>query len=254
MQNLAAQNEQGGQGRSGSAADPGRGRKAAERAYDAIKTAILAREFEPGFHLTEALLAKRLGISRTPVREAFRRLGAEGWLQILPDQGVRVMGWSPRDIDELFEVRALLESHIARRAAQHITAAQIKRLRSLTQRMEATLDIDDGAALDERAAANSAFHMLLTEAAGNSRLQDILRVMLEIAAVRRSFQSYTDEEARRSLNHHFELIAALEAGNGDWAEAVMRSHILAARNAVIRSHRQRPAGDHGADPDGASVD
>lgn len=210
------------------------GRNAVDLAYNEIKAAIFSHEFSAGSHLTEAMLTQRLGISRTPIREAFRRLGAEGWLEILPDQGVRVSEWSHRDIDEVFEIRVLLESHIARRAATRVQPDDIKRLREYTQQMEATQGLSPDDALEKRSAANNAFHSLLVQAAGNSRLHKVLQVMIEIPVVRRTFKSYTSEESDRSIAHHYEIISALEAGDGEWAAATMRSHILAGRHAVAR--------------------
>jgi len=208
--------------------------KAVEHAYDSIKAAILSREFQPGSHLGEAALAQRLGISRTPIREAFRRLGAEGWLEILPDLGVRVTEWSARDVDEVFEARMLLESHIARRAAERVTPEQIATLRRHAEHMESLLDEPVDAIVEERSAANNAFHDLLVQAAGSSRLQRILRLMVEIPVVKWTFKGYSADETRRSVAHHFEIIAALEARDGEWAASTMRSHILSARNAVLR--------------------
>lgn len=213
---------------------PRPGRKAVDLAYNEIKAAIFSHEFSAGSHLTEAMLTQRLGISRTPIREAFRRLGAEGLLEILPDQGVRVSEWSHRDLDEVFEIRVLLESHIARRAAACIHPDDIQRLREYTQQMEAAKDLSEADALEKRSAANNAFHSLLVQAAGNSHLHRVLQVMIEIPVVRRTFKSYTPEESQRSIAHHYEIISALEAGDGDWAAATMRSHILAGRHAVAR--------------------
>lgn len=215
-----------------------------ERAYDGIKAAIFAQEFAPGSHLTEVMLTQRLGISRTPIREAFRRLGAEGWLEILPDQGVRVSAWSLRDIDEVFEIRVLLESYIASRAATRIQPDDIEKLRFYTQQMESQQNLPLDAMLEQRSAANSAFHNLLVEAAGNNRLHRILQVMIEIPVVKRTFKSYTAEESQRSVAHHYEIIAALEAGDGDWAAAIMRSHILAGRHAVARQHNTASTPTH----------
>lgn len=216
------------------------GRNAVELAYESIKAAIFNHEFEAGCHLTEAMLTQRLGISRTPIREAFRRLGAEGWLEILPDQGVRVTEWSHRDIDEIFEIRVLLESYIAQQAAERITPENIELLRHYTQQMESLHNMDNlpnDIILEKRSAANNAFHSQLVQAAGNSRLHRILQVMIEIPVVKRTFQSYTPEETQRSVTHHYEIIAALEARDGEWAASVMRSHILAGRHAVARHQR-----------------
>lgn len=98
--------------------------------------------------------------------------------------------------------------------------------------------------LEQRSAANSAFHNLLVEAAGNSRLHRILQVMIEIPVVKRTFQSYTSEESQRSVAHHYEIIAALEAGDSDWAAAIMRSHILAGRHAVAREYTTASSSTH----------
>lgn len=210
--------------------------KAADRAYDDIKSAILTQEFAPGSHLTEVMLTERLGFSRTPVREAFRRLGAEGWLELLPHQGARVSTWSHHDIQEIFEIRVLLETHIARRAATRISAEDIERLRVCNQKIEYALTQQSADALEQRLAANSEFHNLLVQASGNSRLHRILQVMIEVPVVKRTFESYTSEESQRSVAHHYEIIAALEARDGDWAAATMRSHILSGWHALTRQH------------------
>lgn len=210
------------------------GSTAATRAYDGIKSAIVMGEFEPGSRLTEVMLTQKLGVSRTPIREAFRRLDAEGWLKILPDQGVRVSVWSDCDIDEIFEVRMLLESYVARRAAHRISPDDIERLRRYTQDMEAVQNLQHEGALEQRLTANSAFHTLLVQVAGNSRLQRILQTMIEVPVVARTLKSYSLEQSQRSVAHHYEIISALEAGDGDWAAAIMRSHILSGRYALIR--------------------
>lgn len=212
------------------------GGPAADRAYDEIKSAILSQEFSAGMHLTEVMMANRLGISRTPVREAFRRLDAEGWLEILPHQGVRVSSWSHRDIEEIFEMRVLLEAYIAKRAAARIQKEDIQRLKAHNRKMEALLTQHSAEALDQRLAANSEFHNVLIQVAGNSRLRRLLPAMIEIPVVKRTFESYTPEENRRSVAHHYEIIAALEAGDGDWAEAIMRSHILSGLHALSRQN------------------
>lgn len=213
------------------------GNTAVERAYEGIRSAIVMQEFEPGSHLTEVMLTQKLGVSRTPIREAFRRLGAEGWLEILPDQGVRVSEWSDSDIDEIFEIRMLLETYVARRAASRISAADIELLRTYNQKMDALQNQRHDDAFEQRLAANSAFHSLLVRVAGNSRLRRILQVMIEVPVVSRTFTSYTPEESQRSVAHHYEIIAALEAGDGDWAASVMRSHILAARYTLLRQRQ-----------------
>lgn len=212
----------------------GRSRSAVNRAYDGLKTAIVAGDVVAGQHLREEVWAKQLHTSRTPIREAFRRLGAEGWLEIKPDQGVRVAQWSASDIDEVFEIRALIESHATRRAATRVTPDQLRELRKLATHM-AELDvrpIDDIVA--ERTRINKEFHDLIAQAAASGRLQRILRMMVELPFVKWTFNHYTARETARSAAHHFEIIAALEARDPEWAASTMCSHILSARRAMLR--------------------
>lgn len=207
--------------------------KAVDHAYHSIKKAIAAKEVLPGQHLGEEAWARRLDISRTPLREAFRRLGAEGWLEITPDLGVRVSQWSASDVDEIFEIRALIESHVVRRAATRVTAKQISALQVLATRMAELNASPIDEIVDERANANNEFHDLLVQAANSGRLQHILRLMVELPFVKWTIGRYTPEESARSSAHHFEMIAALKAGDPEWAASIMRSHILSARNAML---------------------
>lgn len=209
------------------------GYSAVGKAYSEIKKAIFTNEFAPGDRITEAMLTQRLGISRTPVREAFRRLGAEGWLELMPDQGVKVSEWTYDDIDEIFEIRAILEPYVARRAAALISASDIQLLRTYTEQMQAANQLPHADMIKQMTDANSAFHNLLIKAAGNSRLLRILSVMMEIQVAKRTFKSYSVAQSQRSIAHHYEIITALEARDGEWAAAAMRSHILAGKRAII---------------------
>ncbi|MBU2091229.1 MAG: GntR family transcriptional regulator [Alphaproteobacteria bacterium] len=217
---------------------PAKGARAVEQAYDFLKNAILSGEFTARMHLREGAIATQLGLSRTPVREAFRRLGAEGWLEITPNAGAKVAEWSPRDIEEVFEVRMLIESRVAGRAAQRATEAQIERLRALAEQMSVMAECPVDKVLDERSAVNAQFHDLLVEAAGSQRLKRLLDLVVEIPMVKWVFGSYQPAEVRRSAAHHHEIVAAVEAHDAEWASAAMKSHILSAHHAVMRRLRE----------------
>ncbi|MFN3460765.1 MAG: GntR family transcriptional regulator [Oceanibaculum sp.] len=214
---------------------------AVQQAYDYLKNAILSGAFSARMHLREGAIATQLGLSRTPVREAFRRLGAEGWLEITPNAGVKVAEWSPRDIEEVFEVRMLIESRVAGRAALRATDAQIDRLRVLAEQMSAMAERPVGEVLEERSAVNAEFHELLVEAAGSQRLKRLLDLVVEIPMVKWVFGSYQPAEIQRSAAHHHEIVAAMEAHDPEWASAAMKSHILSAHHAVMRRLRHSDA-------------
>src|SRR5919202_6686418 len=106
-----------------------------EKVYDHLKQAILAGEIQPGERLLETRLAKSLGVSRIPVREAIRKLEREGLIVAFPRRGVYASSLSPRDVDEVYAVRAVLEGLAARLAAEHRTEEQLGRLDTIVAEM-----------------------------------------------------------------------------------------------------------------------
>ena len=109
----------------------------ADRVYDTLRQGILDGTYAQGARLGEADLADALGVSRTPVREALRRLGSEGLLATLPNKGARVRTWTAGELGDIFDLRALLEGHAAARAATRVTDADISAMNDLVTRMEA---------------------------------------------------------------------------------------------------------------------
>jgi DNA-binding GntR family transcriptional regulator len=218
--------------------------QAADRAYGALRAGILAGRYGFGERLGEIEIAAELGLSRTPVREALRRLGSEGLVEVLPNRGCRVRIWTAQDLDETYELRALLEGLAARRAAARMTAATVVELDELATRM---LTADPGrgrrpaADFDELAALNGRFHALITTTAGSAQLASTLAPLVQLPLVMRTYHRYTPAALARSHAHHRELVDALRAGDGGWAESVMRSHVLAARAVLLDSHREHAA-------------
>lgn len=212
---------------------------AAETAYVQIKDQIIQGTLQAGARLPESDLAASLGISRTPVREALRRLAVEGFVEFFSNRGAQVTVYTDRDIDEVFELRTALEGLAARLAATRVTPLLIRRLRELADVMDTVPMTDEG--LDRMTAANNEFHRLVVEASGNKRLAETRAHLVIIPIVRRTFHSYTKEELDRSRLNHRELIDALETGNAQWAESVAMTHILAAQ-ASMRDWQSRRAG------------
>lgn len=217
--------------------------QATERAYTQIRSGLLGGVFAPGERLREEDLAQRTGVSRTPVREALRRLALEGFVDLQPGRGVQVVSWSDQDLDEIFSVRALLEGYGAAQAAQRATPEQVEALTVLCDRMDAVAEttyaadkgdegpIDDDlrAAYQEIAELNNEFHQTVLTAAGNAHLRSLMGGLISMPLVQRTFMRYSGERLARSMSHHRELVDAFRAGDASWASSVMTAHVRSAR-------------------------
>ncbi|WP_312179758.1 GntR family transcriptional regulator [Arthrobacter sp.] len=207
-----------------------------DSAYARLRTLITSGALGPGTRLREAALAERLGVSRTPVREALNRLAAEGLVEISRNKGAQVVSFSPEDVAGLYDVRAGFEPHAALLAVPRLSRDDVERLAELNSQME---DAAAAGNLQALGALNSEFHGIFVDRCGNRHFAIALQTLMRPAVVAHTFGKYSPEALRRSMLHHAELVAAARAGDGEWAEAVMRTHILAARNAASA----RNAGD-----------
>ncbi|MCM8731625.1 GntR family transcriptional regulator [Hephaestia sp. GCM10023244] len=213
--------------------------KAVDSAYRAIREGILAGTFAQGSHITARQLAEATGLSRTPVREAMRQLDAEGLISLIPNRGAFVASWTENEIEQIYELRVLLESFAAQVAAQRIDDSQRAELQALSDEMNA-LVAQHPVNVEAIAAVNDRFHKGVLEACGNPRLRDLLGAITEVPLQLSTFRLYSIEELRRSAAQHAELVAALTVGDPDWARSVMTAHIRSARHTLLHSAPQVP--------------
>ncbi|MEI6457571.1 MAG: GntR family transcriptional regulator [Pseudomonadota bacterium] len=208
--------------------------RAVEKAYRAVKGGIFAGRYPPGSRITEQDAVEASGVSRTPAREALRRLHAEGLVDLTPNQGAVVIEWSAADSDEIFDLRALLESYGAARAAQVATNEQLRMLDTLAAQQQREAHERSDGHLERIATLNSRFHHALQDASASPRLRRILEALLDASLIMKTFHRYTPEDLERSASHHVELVEALTKRDADWAASVMRSHVLAAKRSLRR--------------------
>lgn len=198
--------------------------RASDRAYDKIRAYLLSGAARPGEQLTEDQLAQITGVSRTPVREAVRRLEGEMLLVRSESKRIFVADWSRDDIDEMFTLRQMLEGHAAERAARRLGTEEIARLEAVNQELHEAVEAeppDIVRFLD----ANRIFHEIITRAAHSPRLAQVLAMLVEQPVVLRTARNYSIEDLKQSARDHDELIAAFRAGDPEWARAVMASHL-----------------------------
>lgn len=196
----------------------------AERVYDQIARMIREGKFTAGQPLREVTIAEELKVSRTPVREALRRMATEGTVELVPNKGATLVDFTPEDVADIWALRALLEPYAAKLAAERADDEQIAELEKLFEEMSEALTNKD---LDLLTDLNNEFHSGIVEAGGSRVLRDALAGVRKKALVRRTFGHYTADHLVRSQQHHRDLVDAIRAGNGNWAESTMRAHIEA---------------------------
>ncbi|MDC3401857.1 GntR family transcriptional regulator [Alphaproteobacteria bacterium] len=205
--------------------------QASERAYEAIKSGIIDGRYLPGERLGEELLVQVCSVSRTPVREALRRLAFEGYVVSRKNSGFSVAFWEPVDVEEVFHARALLEGYLAALAAQKIKAKDIAKLEVLVENLEVYLE--SGGYSPEEVGDyfmqnNAEFHDLIRRAAGNHRLLELMRGLAPPPIVQRTANTFDPARISVSNAHHRDLVIALKAHNSQWAQSIMRMHVQAA--------------------------
>lgn len=205
-------------------------RTASSTAAEMIRQAIVDGRLAPGQRLTEERLARELGISRTPVREALKVLQSEGLVDAAPNRSATVRAYEPGDLEDIYQLRALLEGYAARRAAGRLSDEKLLALRASCERFEAMSFADD---LREVVRENFVFHNTILEAAGSTRLSGMVRQVVELPLVYKSYVWYSPEQARISQHYHRQITRALERRDAERAELVMKEHVLEARDVLI---------------------
>ena len=191
---------------------------------DELRRLVVTGELAPGSRIVEDRLAERLGVSRNPVREALQALAAEGFVEILPRRGAVVAQITPEQAEDLFDVRTALEPLAARLAARRTDAAGVERLREVLARAREATDAGE---LDVLAACNTEFHSAVVDLSGNDYLGLLVAPMAR--RVQWVFRTSAATRAPHSWTEHEELMRAIASGDEEYAEAVARSHVAAAR-------------------------
>ncbi|MGO4783262.1 GntR family transcriptional regulator [Cryobacterium sp. W22_MBD10_FK3] len=203
-----------------------------ETVYLTLRGRILSGELGANAMLREQALAEELGVSRTPIREALRRLDEAGLVTFIPNRGATVVAWTREQVLETYFVRAGLEGRAAGLAASRITPEEIDLLTVLIEAMEPVLTADDDAGLAELGRLNAEFHRIVVSASRSPQLMTLTSSATRVPLMASTFRRNGAQYRARSNHQHRDILTALQSGDTIWAEVAMRSHILAARNAV----------------------
>lgn len=191
-------------------------------AYTKLKAEILENRLPPGFQATEPEIALRLGMSRTPVREALLRLEADGLVAMKPRRGARVLPLSIDDMREIYEILTALEPEAAAELAKRRPdARELKPLSDATNDMEKALGNDD---LDAWAAADDRFHRELLVLHDNKRLTDFVMSMFDQAHRARMITLRLRKPPKQSTQDHRDILRAIENGEVENAREIFRRH------------------------------
>jgi DNA-binding GntR family transcriptional regulator len=194
--------------------------------YDTLVDLIVSTELRPGQHLVETELARQLGVSRQPVREALHRLEAEGWVDLRPSQGAFVHVPTDQEVDELLDVRELLEAETARLAANSSKPGKTDRLRAIVAEGQAAADAGE---VGRAVTANNAFHAEIATVAGNAVLADLAGIVGR--RVRWYYRLVAPARGHGSWSEHEELTDAIDVGDPERAMLIARKHTERTRSA-----------------------
>lgn len=217
-----------------------------ERILEAIRDAILKGVLRPGEKVSEPELAERFGISRTPIREAFRQLESEGYLTVVPRKGAVVADLSERDVEEFYAIKSILEGYAARIAAEKLSDREIERLEQINQRLALLAREGDVKAFYRY---HSEFHDLFVKAADNDKLADLIgQLGLKFSRMRMAALTVPGR-MEISVQEHKKIIAAFRERNGEKADSMVRETAhLGARilmQSLCAAEGKRPA--HGVE-------
>lgn len=210
-------------------------------AYARLKREILENRMAPGYQAPEPEIAERLGMSRTPVREALIRLRAEGLVELIPRRGARVLPVAPADMAEIYEILKALEPEAAAGLARRgLAPAEAELLEAPTAEMERAVAAGD---LDAWAAADDRFHRNLLDLSPNRRLAAVITRLLDQAHRARMVTLRQRSRPERSTAEHRAILTAILAGDADRARTLFRAHRERADAELIAILEQnRPSG------------
>jgi len=207
-----------------------------EKTYDYLKSNILSGRFVPGERLAEEHLAEELGVSRTPVREALHKLEQEGLIEPLESRGFCVPHDSPEEIEDLFDIRTVLEGYTLKIICERITDEQIEKLEEMIDKAEDALRRKR---IDEVFQWNTQFHDTLHSLVADKRRFHSLIVNMRKYVLRYRKDTLQNLGAgKRAIDGHRQILLTLKLKDPELCERVMRIHIRQSKEDALQTNRE----------------
>ena len=201
-----------------------------DKIYELLKDSVIRHRFQPGERLLDQEIADNLGVSRTPVREALNRLGAEGLVSIIPRRGVFVTDLSTKDIQDLYQVREVLEVLAIQLAVPLLTDEDFAQLEQISDAFKAALDRDDHMTCFE---LDREFHDKLAELSGNAKLKEVNEQLGGSIQISRWQHCQDGSRHRVSFEEHEAIMDALARRDADLASSLIRDHIRGVKSDLL---------------------
>lgn len=206
-----------------------------EVVFDTLREAIISGHLKPGERMMEVQLAEEMGVSRTPVREAIRKLELEGFVVMIPRKGAYVAGISLKDIADVFEIRASLESLAAGLAAERITEEELERLERALVAVSTSAEDSTIAVLVE---GDTGFHDIIYEASRNTRLVQIINNLQEQIQRFRTASLAMPGRMKIAIEEHKKIVEAIAERNVQLAQSLALEHIENAEHSMLEALRK----------------
>ena len=202
------------------------------RVFHKLREDILSGKYQEHEELKEVAIGEEMGVSRTPVREAFRQLELEGLIQIIPNKGAYVTGITQKDVKDIYMIRSLLEGLCARWATEHITKEQM-------EEMEENVYLSKFHAqkghLEQLAELDNRFHDILYEACDSKMLEHQLKDFHQYVLRVRKKTLASANRGPKSNEEHEQIMEAIKAGNADLAEQLAHQHMINAYENMVKN-------------------
>lgn len=203
-----------------------------------LERMILSGELAPGAKLTEVALAARLGVSRGPLREAFRMLEEAGLVRTEKNRGVFVRDIPLEEAIEIFDLRAAMDELVGRRLAETITPAALREIRGLLESMEQAVRAKDA---HDYHLLNLKFHDRLVELAGNSKLSAVYRKLIKELSLFRRLNLGEGWLMSTSVSEHRQIVKAIASGDAEAAGKAMFEHVMESKERTVRNNQRHAA-------------
>ena len=205
-----------------------------ERILETIRDAIMSGALKPGEKVAEPELAARFGISRTPIREAFRQLESEGYLTVIPRKGALVASFSAKDVEEFYAIKSILEGYAARKACSRLSAREINKLEGINEKLREIADEGD---VRHFFKVHNSFHDMFIRGADNEKLHDMIAALMQKFQRLRLASLSKPGRMLISVEEHEKIIEAFRSRDAVLAETLVQKNAEYGGKVLIEEER-----------------